>query len=87
MFYAASALAIRDGETLHKHRAVISFIHRQYVKTGLVSHESGRALLRAFDQRTQADYHVMSHFSPEDVSETLDQARRFMAEVKSLLSR
>ncbi len=85
MFYAASAVAIRDGLALHKHRAVISYIHREYVKTGRVSKESGRALLTAFDRRTQADYHVMFHFSLEDVSETLEQARQFMAEVKSLL--
>jgi uncharacterized protein (UPF0332 family) len=85
MFYASSAVAIRDGLTLHKHRAVISHIHREYVKSGRVSKESGRALLTAFDRRTQADYHVMMHFHLEDVSELLDQARRFVAEVKSLL--
>ena len=33
MFYAASAPAIQDGLALHKHRALISFIHREYVKT------------------------------------------------------
>jgi uncharacterized protein (UPF0332 family) len=85
MFYAASALVIRDGEPLHKHRAVISHVHREYVKTGRMSHESGRALLTAFDRRTQADYHAMLRFGIDEVRELLEQTRRFVAEVKSLL--
>ena len=85
MFYAASTLAIRDGLALHKHRAVISFIHRDYVKNGRISLEMGRALLTAFDRRTQGDYHTMLHFGMEEVSEMLEQAGRFVAEVKLLL--
>ncbi len=85
MFYAASALVIRDGLSLHKHRAVISYVHREYVKSGRVSKELGRALLTAFDRRTQADYHVMLRFGHEDASQLLDQARQFVAEVKLIL--
>ena len=85
MFYAASALAVRDGLALHKHRAVISYIHREYVKNSRISKEMGRALLTAFDCRTQADYHVMLRFGLEDVSQLLQEARQFVAEVKSLL--
>jgi uncharacterized protein (UPF0332 family) len=85
MFYAASALVIRDGGILHKHTAVISHVHREYVKTGRLSKEMGRAILTAFDRRQEADYHVMVRSSLEEVSELVDQARRFVAEVKSFL--
>jgi len=85
MFYAASTLALRDGFSLHKHRAVISYIHREYVKSGRMSKELGKALLAAFDWRTDADYHAMVRFSLGDVSQLLEQARQFVAEVKSLL--
>ena len=85
MFYAASALAIRDGFTFHKHGAIISYIHREYVKAGRISKDLGRGLLAAFDHRTEADYHAMVHFGLDDVAELLDQARRFVAEVKSLI--
>jgi len=85
MFYAASALAIHDGFTFHKHGAIISYIHREYVKAGRISKDLGRDLLAAFDRRTEADYHAMVHFGLDDVVEFLDQAHRFVAEVKSLL--
>jgi uncharacterized protein (UPF0332 family) len=85
MFYAAYALVLNNGLELHKHRAVISHIHREYVKTERISRELGRALLTAFDRRTQADYHAMVHFGLKDVSKHLEEAKRFVAEVKSLL--
>jgi len=85
MFYAAYALVLRDDLELHKHRAVISHIHRDYVKTGRMSKDLGRALLAAFDRHEEADYHAMVRFGLEDVSNLLDQARRFVGEVKSLL--
>lgn len=85
MFYAASALAVHDSQTLHKHRAVISYLHREYVKTGRLSQESGRALLTAFDRRTQADYHAMLHFGRDEVTQLLDSARRFVTEIRTLL--
>ena len=85
MFYAASALAIHDGFVFHKHSAIISHIHREYVKAGRISKDLGRGLLAAFDRRTEADYHAMVHFGLDDVAELLDQAHRFVAEVKSLL--
>jgi len=85
MFYAASALAIHDGFTFHKHGAIISYIHREYVKAGRISKDLGRDLLAAFDRRTEADYHAMVHFGLDDVAAFLDQAHRFVAEVRSLL--
>jgi uncharacterized protein (UPF0332 family) len=83
MFHAASALAVRDNCDFHKHRTVISWFSREYVKTGRFSGESGKALRTAFNQRCDADYSDAATFAAEDVSALLEQARRFVAEVKS----
>jgi uncharacterized protein (UPF0332 family) len=85
MFHAASALAIHDNCEFHKHRAVISWISREYVKTGRLSRAHGKALREAFDSRCHADYTDAATFTATEVSAILDQARRFVAEVKSLL--
>ncbi len=85
MFHAASALAIRDNCVFHKHRAVISWFNREYVKTGRFSRDSGKSLGEAFNQRCDADYTDAANFTAADVAALLDQARRFVAEVKSLL--
>jgi uncharacterized protein (UPF0332 family) len=85
MFHAASALAIRDNCDFHKHRAVISWFNREYVNTGRFSRESGKSFRVAFDQRCDADYTDVATFTADQVAVMLDQARRFVAEVKSLL--
>ena len=84
MFHAASALAIRDDCDFHKHRAVISWFNREYVKTGRFSRESGKSFRMAFDQRCDADYTDVASFTASEVAAILEQARRFVAEVKSL---
>jgi uncharacterized protein (UPF0332 family) len=85
VFHAASALAMRDNQIFRKHSGVISYFHAAYVKTGRLPKELGVVLRRAFDQRCDADYDDLAELRHEEVSETLQQARRFVAEVKSCL--
>ena len=46
VFYAASALAMRDNQTFHKHSGVISYFHAAYVKTGRLPNELGAIFRR-----------------------------------------
>jgi uncharacterized protein (UPF0332 family) len=85
VFYAASALAMRDNQTFHKHSGVISYFHTAYVKTGRLPKELGTIFRYAFDKRCDADYDDLVELQQDDLSELLQQARRFIAEVKSLL--
>jgi uncharacterized protein (UPF0332 family) len=85
MFYAASALAIHNDRDFHKHRAVISWFQREYVKTGRVSPEFGAALQMVFENRCDADYSDVATFTAEQIATMLDQARRFVAGVRSLV--
>jgi uncharacterized protein (UPF0332 family) len=85
VFYAASALAMRDNQTFHRHSGVISYFHAAYVKTGRLPKELGGVFQRAFDNRCEADYDDLIELRLDELSETLQQARRFVTEVKSLL--
>jgi uncharacterized protein (UPF0332 family) len=85
VFYAASALAMRDGHTFRRHRGVISYFHEAYIKTGRLPKELGGIFQRAFNSRCDADYDDLVELVADDVAEMLQQARRFVAEVKSLL--
>ena len=85
MFHAASALAIHNNCDFHKHRAVISWFQREYVKTGRISSEFGVAFQRVFENRCDADYADVTTFSDEQVASMLEQARRFVAKIRSLI--
>jgi uncharacterized protein (UPF0332 family) len=64
---------------------VLSYFIAAYVKTDRLPKELGAIFRRAFDERCDADYDDLVELLPEQVAETLDRARRFVAEVKSLL--
>ena len=85
VFYAASALAMRDNQTFRKHSGPISYFHSAYVKTGRLPKKLGGILQRAFDNRREADYEDLVELRHEELSESLQEARRFVAEVKSLI--
>jgi uncharacterized protein (UPF0332 family) len=85
LFYAASALAMRDNQTFRKHSGVISYFHTAYVKTGLLPKELGGVLQRAFDYRCEADYDDVIELRQDELSELLKQAERFVFEIKSLI--
>ena len=50
VFYAASALAMRDKQTFRKHKGVISYFQRAYVKTGRLPKELGGIFQDAFER-------------------------------------
>lgn len=85
MFYAASALALHQGLSLSKHSAVISFFHREFVKPGLLGREHGRALQKAFEDRSEADYQDYLRLTAEQVAARLVEARDFIAAVSAYL--
>jgi uncharacterized protein (UPF0332 family) len=85
VFYAASALAMRDNQTFRKHSGVISYFHTAYVKTGRLPKQLGGVFQRAFDNRCEADYDDLIEFRQDELSELLEQAGKFVAEIKSLL--
>ena len=85
LFHTTSALAIRDDLTVRTHSGLISYFHKAYVKTDRLPRDMGRILQEAFENRYDADYKDMIRFDADDVSELLKEARRFVAEVKSLL--
>jgi len=85
-FYSVSALLLKDGRKFVKHSGVRSALHRHLVKTGKVSSAWGRFYDRIFENRQRGDYQELVTFEAEQVSEIVEQARGFVAEMGRLLS-
>jgi uncharacterized protein (UPF0332 family) len=86
MFYAASALAIAGGQSFSKHSALISYIHREFVKPGILPQEQGRALQKGFEDRTEGDYQDLVKLKPKDAAAMIQAASEFIAVVVGLSS-
>jgi len=84
-FYAACALLDSVGLKASSHQAVITLLHRDFVR----SEKLDRALLRnytaLFESRMSGDYGPFSSATSEEAKNAMDTAIRFIAAVKSLL--
>ena len=86
MFYSILALLIFEQYASSKHSGVLSFFNSQFVKTGLIEKNLGRAVNKAFDLRQRGDYREEIDLRREMVEPFLDQARKFIDAVKNHLA-
>lgn len=85
MFHAVSALAISHGEVHKKHTHVIAFFQKEYAKPEIVDRKHGRALQRAFEDRSEADYQDYISFTPEQIDRRLSETRAFIMAVEDII--
>ena len=86
-FYAATAVLLNEGLELRKHSAVISSIHRNFVKTGKLNKEQGKTLNWLFELRSIGDYGGTVHVSRQQVEQAIKTAEEFLVAIKSLLEK
>ncbi len=55
MFYAVSALALQHGFTTSKHKQLLGWFNKNFVKDGIVDRSLGELLRDAFDSRAAGD--------------------------------
>ena len=86
MFHAVQAALATVGLKRPKtHSGSIILFSHHWVRSGKINRELGGNLQDALDLRQQSDYDVYAVVGEQVVSETLDQARAFVAEVKRLI--
>ena len=85
-FYLISALAFKHGFATSKHRQIIGWFNKEFVKQGKASTQAGKFIHNAYDKRSLGDYDDFVRFSPEDVSSMLEEAKAFVEEINALIS-
>jgi uncharacterized protein (UPF0332 family) len=87
MFYAVLALLVKEDLRISKHTGAISVFNREFVKKGIFDKELSSWLQEAFDLRQRADYRELFTVSSERTEKVLNQARTFVAEVKTAITK
>ena len=85
-FYSASAVLLQLGQQFVKHAGVRAAVHRNFVKTGKIDPQWGKAYDRIFENRQSADYLELHEFKDAEVATLLDEAEAFTKEMKRLLA-
>lgn len=87
IYYAASALLIKDSHKVSSHKGVISLFNLYYVKTGILSKEDGRLFGNVFAFRQGSDYDDFIDASEEDVREYLPQVEQLVEKIITLINK
>ncbi|MGQ9623139.1 MAG: HEPN domain-containing protein [Candidatus Caldatribacteriaceae bacterium] len=85
MFYMAEAALMTQGVTPSSHRGVIALFGKHFVQSGLFPLEFGRMFRKAYDVRLVGDYTVDTSVSWKEAETPVEDARRFVAQVRAYL--
>ncbi len=86
-FYAVSAMLLTRNFSTSKHGYLRSLMHREFVKTGLISKDMGDHFDMLFDNRLKSDYADFIRFKAEDVAGWFDKSQKFVAHIESLIQK
>jgi uncharacterized protein (UPF0332 family) len=86
-FHAVRALLATKEFDSAKHSGVISYFNKEFVKAGIISKASSRALSDLFRLRSHADYDDFKTFNQEDCLAAREQARSIIQEIINVLQR
>ena len=86
LYYAVSALLIKDGHKVSSHKGAISLFNLYYVKTGIVSLDDGRLLGSVFAFRQGSDYDDFIDATEEEVKEYLPQVKALIKKIVQVVN-
>ena len=85
IFYAANAVLATRQLARSKHSGVLAAFRQYFIKTALLPVALSVTYGQIMDDRHESDYEVISATSQRDAEVDLQQARHFVAEVKTWL--
>ncbi len=85
VFYAVSALFIKDGNPIKSHRGAKAVLNKEYVLKGKIDKEDARFFAQLETLRDKADYNVIFEASKEEIMEHRPKVDDFIATIKKML--
>lgn len=85
-FYAVSALLLTKNVSTSKHGYLRSLMHKDFVKTGLISKEMGKHFDLLFASRQEGDYTDFVVFKADEVAPWLVPTQGFVSAIETLIS-
>jgi uncharacterized protein len=87
MFYSVLALLVNEQFVSSKHKGVISFFNKRFVKEGIFPEQMGKTIREAFELRQTGDYKEYSDLLPDQVNPFINKTRSFIDSVKEFLKK
>ena len=81
LYYAASALLLSKGIITKRHSGLITQIHMNFVKTGILTAEEGGLFKVMFDLRHEGDYEDFIDVERLDIEEYTPQVKALVEKI------
>lgn len=85
VFYAVSALFVKDGHPIKSHRGAKAVFSQHYILTGKVEREWLTYFSQLETLRDKADYNVIFQATEEETTANRQKLKQFIAIIKKLI--
>lgn len=85
IFYMVSALSVKYDFSTSKHKQLLGWFNKTFVKETLVSLELWNTYKIAFDNRQESDYEDFVEYKIEYVITKVKEAEYFLSEIEKLI--
>ena len=87
MFYILAALALKYRFKTSKHKGLIAWFSKTFVKDGKIDRKYGRMIRDAFVRRSDGDYGAFVTFVKEDVLKSFEDMKDFISTIEEYMNK
>jgi uncharacterized protein (UPF0332 family) len=85
-FYILSALALKHKFSTRKHKELIGWFNKNFIKNSVVEKKISKIIRLSFELRSEADYDVTASFSKEEVENYFMDMKEVITSIEKLLN-
>lgn len=84
-FYIVYALMLLDNKNFKKHKQLIGWFNKEYLKPNIIDRKIGKLLNDSYERRTALDYHDYTTVIKSEAKFYLKEMKKFILEVDKLI--
>lgn len=86
-FYILSALALKHKFSSKKHKELIGWFNKTFIKNNVLEKKISKIIRLSFELRSEADYDVTAEFSKDEVENYFADMKMVITSIDKLLER
>lgn len=85
IFYSVSALSLTQNFSTSKHKQLLGWFTKTFIKTQLLPIELGKIYASAYETRQEGDYDDMVEFDKDSLTAKFSDMKKFVIEIEKVI--
>ncbi len=86
IFYSLLALGLTYDFETSKHKQLVGWFNKEFIRSNKIEIEYGKTLKKAFENRASGDYDVFCEFDKKDVKLLFEDMKRFIKRIENYIN-